>query len=146
MFPGHFKSYFDVKRVVISKRVSCWLMPSSHCTILARFFTRWQVLINRWQMPEIGGKSVLVHASNNHAVWIIKGAIWKNCQCVVDAREIFAMLNIRSCRRFKIMLCEWVLTDKYIGDDLQPMREHDTGQREVRGELFYNKSMNQSMI
>ncbi len=41
-----------------------YLMPSS----LARFFTRWQVLINRRQMPEIGGKSVLVHASDNRAV------------------------------------------------------------------------------
>ncbi len=48
-------------------------MPSSHCTILARFFTRRQVLINRRQMPEIGGKSVLVHASDNRAVRIIKG-------------------------------------------------------------------------
>ncbi len=27
-------------------------------------------------MPEIGGKSVLVHVSHNHAVWIIKDAIW----------------------------------------------------------------------
>ncbi len=24
--------------------------------------------------------------------------------------------------RFTILLCEWVLTEKYIGDDLQPMR------------------------
>ncbi len=91
-------------------------MPSSHCTILARFFTRRQVLINRRQMPEIGGKSVLVHASDNRAVWIIKDAIWPN---------------------LTILQCEWVLTEKYIGDDLQPMREQDTGQREVRGGLFY---------
>ncbi len=38
------------------------VMPSSHCAILARFFTRRQVLINRRQMPNIGGKSVLVPA------------------------------------------------------------------------------------
>ncbi len=38
-------------------------MPSSHCTILARFFTRRQVLINRRQMPEIVGKSVLVYVT-----------------------------------------------------------------------------------
>ncbi len=46
----------------------CQLMSSSHCTILARFFTCRQVLINRRQMPDIGGKSVLVHASDNHTV------------------------------------------------------------------------------
>ncbi len=112
-------------------------MPSSHCTILARFFTRRQVLMNRWQMPEIGGKSVLVHASDNRTVWIIKDAIWGNRRCVADAHEIFGMLNIWSCWQFKIMLCEWVLTEKYIGNDLQPMREQDTGKREVRGGLFF---------
>ncbi len=31
-----------------------------------------QVLINRRQMPKIGGKSLLVHASYNRAVWNIK--------------------------------------------------------------------------
>ncbi len=46
------------------------LMLSSHCTIFARFFPRQQVLINRRQMPEIRGKSVLVHESDNCAVWI----------------------------------------------------------------------------
>ncbi len=56
--------------------------------ILARFFTRRQVLINHGQMPEIGGKSVLVHASDN-----------------------YQRRNLR--------------------DDLQPMREQDTGQREA---------------
>ncbi len=101
------------------------------------FFTRRQVLINRRQMPEIGGKSVLVHASDNRAVWIIKDAIWGNRRCVADAREIFGMLTIWSCRRFTILLCEWVLTEKYIGDDLQLMRKQDTGQREVRGGLFF---------
>ncbi len=30
-----------------------------------------------------------------------------------------------------------VLTEKYIGDNRQPMREHDAGQREVRGGLFF---------
>ncbi len=33
------------------------LMPSSHCTILARFFTRRQVLINRRQMPKLEARS-----------------------------------------------------------------------------------------
>ncbi len=41
--------------------LSSTVMPSSHCTILARFFTRRQVLINRRQvMLEIGGKSVTI--------------------------------------------------------------------------------------
>ncbi len=111
-------------------------MPSSHYTILDRFFTRLQVLINRRQMPDIGGKSVLVHASDNHAVWMIKDAIWGNRRWVADTREIFAMLNICSCRRFTILLCEWVLTEKYINDDLQPTREQDKGQLEARGGLF----------
>uniref|UniRef100_A0A671P3U4 GTP-binding protein 1 n=1 Tax=Sinocyclocheilus anshuiensis TaxID=1608454 RepID=A0A671P3U4_9TELE len=43
------------------KKVCGVVMRSSHCTILARFFTRRQILRNCRQMPEIGGKSVLVH-------------------------------------------------------------------------------------
>ncbi len=42
-------------------------------------------------MPKIRGKSVLVHASDIHAVWIIKDAIWENRLRVADAREIFAI-------------------------------------------------------
>ncbi len=61
-----------------------------------------------------------------------------NHRCIADTREILGMLNIRSCRQFKIMLCEWVLTEKYISDDLQPMREQDTRQREVRGGRFFS--------
>ncbi len=45
----------------IANSIVC-LMPSSVCTILARFFSRRQVLKNRRQMPEIRAKSVLVHA------------------------------------------------------------------------------------
>ncbi len=104
------------------------LMPSSHCTILARFFTRRQVLINRRQMPEIGGKSVLVPASDNRAVWIIKDAIWGNRRHVADAREIFGMLNIWSCRRFSILLCEWVLT----GSDWKIHRRWPTANERAR--------------
>ncbi len=92
-------------------------MPSSHCTILARFFTRWQVLINRRQMPEISGKSVLVPASDNRAVWIIKDAIWGNRRHVADAREIFGMLNIWSCRDSQSCCVNefWpVLAEKYM--------------------------------
>ncbi len=44
--------------------------------------------------------------------------------------------NIWSCRRFTILLCEWVLTENYISDDLQPMREQDTGQPEAQGGAF----------
>ncbi len=51
------------------------------------------------------------------------------------------MLNIWSCRRFTILLCERVLTEKYISDDLQPMREQDTGQRETRGRLVFYKAI-----
>ncbi len=63
-------------------RLAVQLMPSSHCMILARFFTRRQVLINHRQMPNIGGKSVLVHVSDNRAVWIIKDAIWGHRRCI----------------------------------------------------------------
>ncbi len=58
-------------------------------------------------MPEIV-KSVFVQASDNHTLWIIEDAIWKNPDV-------------------------WVLTEKYIGNDLQPMQEQDTAQQEVRG-------------
>jgi len=52
-------------------------MPSSDCMILATILARRQVLRNRRQMPEITGKSVLVHASDNHAVWMSKDVIWE---------------------------------------------------------------------
>ncbi len=122
---------------LLQNSLTC-LMPSSHCMILARFFTRRQVLIYRWQMPHIGSKSVLVHASDNRAVWIIKDAIWGNRWCVTDTRKIFGMLNIWSCRRFTILLCKWVLTENYISDDLQPTREQDTGQLGEHFFFFFN--------
>ncbi len=81
---------------------------------------------------DIRGKSVLIHTSDNRAVWIIKDVIWGYRRCVADTREIFGMLNIWSCRRFTILLCERVPTEKYISDDLQPMREQATGQREAQ--------------
>ncbi len=112
----------------IATLADSYLMPSSHCTILARFFTRRQVLINRRQMPEIGGKSVLVPASDNRAVWIIKDAIWGNRRCVADGREIFGMLNIWSCRRFTSLLCEWVLT----GSDWKIHRRWPTANERAR--------------
>ncbi len=77
---------------------------------------------------EIGGKSVLVPASDNCAVWIIKDSIWGNRRCVADAREIFGMLNIWSCRRFKILLCEWVLT----GSDWKIHRRWPTANERAR--------------
>ncbi len=107
---GFSKFVSDDQIVVKIAQCEPGLMPSSHCTILAQFFTRRQVLINRRQMPEIGGKSVLVPAKDNRAVWIIKDAIWGKRRHVADARRIFGMLNILSCRRFSILLCEWVLT------------------------------------
>ncbi len=110
-------------------------MPSSHCTILARFFTRRQFLIIRRQMPDIGGKSVLVHVSDNRAVWIIKDAIWGHRRCVADTCEIFGILNIWSWW-FTILLCEWVLTESYISGDLQLMREQDTGKAGSSGKTF----------
>ncbi len=86
-------------------------------------------------LTNVGGKSVLAHARDNLPVWMIKDTIWGHRRCIVDTREIYGMLNIWSCQRFTILLCEWVLTEKYISDDLQPMREQDTGQREARGGL-----------
>ncbi len=82
-------------------------------------------------MPEIGGKSELVHATDNHAVWIIKDVMWEN------RRRI---LNIWSCRQFKMLnsCMKCVLTEKYIGDDLQPMTEQDTGKREDWGGIIWN--------
>ncbi len=109
-------------------RGTVYFMLSSHCKILARFFTRRHVLINRRQMPEIGGKSVLVPASDNRAVWIIKDAIWGNRRHVADTREIFGMLNIWSCRRFSILLCEWVLT----GSDWKIHRRWPTANERAR--------------
>ncbi len=38
-------------------------------------------------MPEIGGKLVFVHASDSHAVWIIKDAIWENSN-IWDAKYL----------------------------------------------------------
>ncbi len=74
-------------------------------------------------------------------------AIWGHRRCVADTCEIFGILNIWSCRRFIILLCEWVLTEKYISDDLQPMREQDTGQREAwEGLLFFYKAINVSYL
>lgn len=40
-------------------------------------FTRQQFCVNHWQMQEIGGKSVLAHASDNCVKCIIKDAIWE---------------------------------------------------------------------
>ncbi len=54
------KRYFWCEIKTPSRRQQLTVMPSSHSTILAWFFTRRQVLINRGQMPDIGGKSVLV--------------------------------------------------------------------------------------
>ena len=109
------------------------LMPSSDCTILAPILARRQVLRNRRQMPEITGKSVLVHASDNHAVWMSKDAIWENHRRVADAREIFGMLNIWDCRQFKILLCEkcsdWKLHRRWPTAN----ERADTEQRGVRG-------------
>ncbi len=51
------------------------VIQSLHCTILALIFTRQQVLWNRRQMPEIWGKSVLVHMSDSPAVLIINNLI-----------------------------------------------------------------------
>ncbi len=43
-------------------------LPNNHTVDFSPIFTRRQVLINRRQMPEIGGKSVLVPESDNRAV------------------------------------------------------------------------------
>ncbi len=82
-------------------------------------------------MPEIGGKSELVHTTDNHAVWIIKDVMWENR---------WRILNIWSCRQFKMLnsCMKCVLTEKYIGDDLQPMTEQDTGKREDWGGIIWN--------
>ncbi len=76
----------------------------------------------------------LVHASDNHAVWIIKDAIWENRPLNIwHAKYVSGPAsNSKSC------CMKWVLTEKYISDDLQPMREHDTGQWEVRGGVIWN--------
>ncbi len=110
-------------------------MPSSHCTILAPIFTRRQVFPNCHQMPEIRGKSVLFHASDNHAVWIIKDAIWENCRCPWNVWHA-KYLDLPAIQNPAVWNEFWL--KKYIGDDLQPMREQDTGQREVQGGVKWN--------
>ncbi len=75
-------------------------------------------------MPEIGGKWVLVHVSDN-TVWIIKDAIWEN-QIRISPWNIWHAKYLDSGDS-KSCCVKWVLTD------LQPMREQDTGQWEVRG-------------
>ncbi len=85
-------------------------MSSSHCTILARFFTCRQVLINRRQMPDrrqIGARS---REWQSHSVNYQRRDL-RESRCVADTRKIFGMLNIWSCLRFTILLCEWVLTE-----------------------------------
>ncbi len=58
-------------------------------------------------MPDIGGKSVLIHASDNCAVGIIKDAEkGKGSLCVADTHKIFGMLNMWSCQQFTILQCE----------------------------------------
>ncbi len=103
------------------------LMPSSHCTILARFFTRRQVFdkspTNAWHRRQIGAR------------------------CVADTHKIFGMLNIWSCWRFTILLCEWVLAEKYISNDLQPMREQDVqGSGKLGEDFFFYKAINVSHL
>ncbi len=61
----------------------------------------------------------------------------KRSERIADDREIFGMLNIWTCRRFKILLCERS-SDWKICKDLQPMREQHTGQKEVRGGVIWN--------
>ncbi len=101
-------------------------MPSSHSMILARFYHS-PTGFDKSQTNARNRR--FVHGSDNRTVWIIKDAIWGNRRCIADAHEIFGMLNIWSCWRFTILLCEWVLTEKYI-------REQDTGLREARGGGF----------
>ncbi len=76
------------------------LMPSSHCAILGRFFTRRQVLINRWQMHRHRKK---LWASSRE--WQSRSVNYQrrdlrsdHRRCVADTWKIFAMLNIWSYR------------------------------------------------
>ncbi len=112
--------------------------PTSHCMILARFFIHRQVLLNRRQMPEIGGKLVLVHVSDKS-----RSMNYQRCdlrESLMRRRRPWNIWHDKylELSRFTILLCEWVLTEKYISDDLQPTRERDTGQRGSSGRtLFY---------
>ncbi len=60
----------------------------------------------------------------------------RESRCVADTRKIFGMLNIWSCLRFTILLCEWVLTEIH-------RRWHTANeraryrQREARGGLVF---------
>lgn len=75
--------------------------------------------INAWNLRQIDG-----HSCDNHAVRIIKEAI---CRRVTNPHEIFGMLNICTFQigLIQIMLCEINSKWKYIGKDLQPIREQD---------------------
>ncbi len=72
------------------------VIQSLHCTILALIFTRQQVLWNRRQMPEIGGKSVLVHMSDSPAVLIINNLI-------ISKKETFMYRVSADMNKFKTL-------------------------------------------
>ncbi len=77
-------------------------MPSSHCAILAPIFTRRQVLRNRRQMPEIGGKSVLVHAmqcENNGDPVTLKIV---QCELGIRANAQDIVLSVPCSRQYHI--------------------------------------------
>ncbi len=59
----------------------------------------------------------------NHAVWIIKVAIWENLEIPVK--------YLAWSKSGPVGWVKWFQTEKHIGDDLHPMREQDTGQQKV---------------
>ncbi len=71
------------------------------------------------------GKFVLINASKNHAVWIIKDAIWEYCRHA-KYLEQSAIQNLNSDKKY----CTSAM--------ILPMREQDTGQWEVRGGVIWN--------
>ncbi len=111
-------------------------MQSSHCTVLAPIFTHRLVLWDRRQMPEIRGKPVLIQVTITRMNY--KRRDWENHRCVADACEIFGMIISGLVGDSKSCCVKSVLTDNYIGDDLQPMRAQDTGQRKVLGGVIWN--------
>lgn len=100
------------KKVLLCVLV-CTFKSLVHTAILALIFTRRQFCR---QIPEIRGKSVLVHVSDNRIVY------------QRSKRSAYASPTYLVCS------VKYILNGSHISDDLQPMRAQDTGERKIQGE------------
>ncbi len=99
------------------------LMPSSHCTILA-----------------LALLTCFAKSQTNARNRIIKEAICENQRRIAYVREIFDMLNIWTCRRFKSCCVNWVWLKKTLAMNYSQWESKIQGkiQREVWGVVIWN--------